>query len=190
MQRDNEVYVGHMLDLSRKVASKTAGVRREDFDRDENLRLALAHLLQTIGEAARRVSRKYQKAHPEIPWGGIVGLRFVSLRVGWLTIQRDTAGYSASWVRPRLVDLLGLHVALPDGSRMLRVRTAAWAAAGPLTTLLVALACRAHGSSRSREPEGPPRFGSETNGPSSGFGPFSPSNASDDTESRTWMRRR
>jgi uncharacterized protein with HEPN domain len=59
MQRDDEVYVGHMLDLSRKVASKTAGVRREDFDRDENLRLALAHLLQTIGEAARRVSREY-----------------------------------------------------------------------------------------------------------------------------------
>lgn len=48
MQRDDEVFVGHMLDLSRKVASKSAGVRREDFDRDEKLRLALAHLLQTI----------------------------------------------------------------------------------------------------------------------------------------------
>jgi uncharacterized protein with HEPN domain len=70
MQRDDDVYVGHMLDLSRKVASKTAGVRRAHFDRDENLRLALAHLLQTIGEAARRVSRDYQRAPPEIPWGG------------------------------------------------------------------------------------------------------------------------
>lgn len=63
MQHDDEVYVGHMLDLARKVASKTSGVRRDDFDRDENLRLALAHQLQTIGEAARRVSREFQKAH-------------------------------------------------------------------------------------------------------------------------------
>ncbi len=75
MQRDDEVYVGHMLDLSRKVAAKIAGVPRQKFDEDENLRLALAHLLQTIGEAARRVSREFQKAHPEIPWGGIVGGR-------------------------------------------------------------------------------------------------------------------
>ncbi|HUL78336.1 MAG TPA: hypothetical protein VL691_13820 [Vicinamibacteria bacterium] len=48
MRRDDEVYVGHMLDVARKVASKIAGIRREDFERDENLRLALAHLLQTI----------------------------------------------------------------------------------------------------------------------------------------------
>lgn len=61
--------------ISRKVASKIAGVRREKLDEDENLRLALAHLLQTIGEAARRVSREFQEAHPEIPWGGIVGMR-------------------------------------------------------------------------------------------------------------------
>ena len=67
MQPDDVVYVGHMLDLSRKVAAKMAGVRREKFDEDENLRLALAHLLQTIGEAARRVSREFQQAHPEIP---------------------------------------------------------------------------------------------------------------------------
>jgi uncharacterized protein with HEPN domain len=75
MRQDDVVYVGHMLDLARKIAAKTTGVRREEFDGDENLRLALAHLLQTIGEAARRVSREFQCAHPEIPWGGIVGMR-------------------------------------------------------------------------------------------------------------------
>jgi uncharacterized protein with HEPN domain len=67
MQRDDGVYVGHMLDLSRKVAGKVVGISREKFDGDENLRLALAHLLQTIGEAARGVSRAFQETHPEIP---------------------------------------------------------------------------------------------------------------------------
>ena len=37
--------------------------------------IALAHVIQIIGEAARRVSPDYQKAHPEIPWREIVGMR-------------------------------------------------------------------------------------------------------------------
>lgn len=67
MQPADEVYVGHMLDLVRKVVAKAERITREEFDRDENLRLALAHLLQTIGEAARRVTRELQAQHPEIP---------------------------------------------------------------------------------------------------------------------------
>jgi hypothetical protein len=45
MQPDDEVYVGHMLDVVGKVIAKTERITREEFDRDENLRLALAHLL-------------------------------------------------------------------------------------------------------------------------------------------------
>ena len=47
------VYVGHMLDMARKAVSKTQGISRETYDADENLRFALIHLIQTIGEAAR-----------------------------------------------------------------------------------------------------------------------------------------
>jgi uncharacterized protein with HEPN domain len=64
-----------MLDLVGKVVAKTERIAREEFDRDENLRLALAHLLQTIGEAARRVSRELQAQHSEIPWAAIIGMR-------------------------------------------------------------------------------------------------------------------
>lgn len=91
MQRDDDVYVGHMLDLSRKVAAKITGVPREKFDEDENLRLALAHLLQTIGEAARRVSREYQKAHPEIPWAGSSECATRSFTTTW-TLTRTSSG--------------------------------------------------------------------------------------------------
>ncbi len=48
------VYVGHMLDTARKAVGKTEGISRETYDADENLRLALIHLIQTIGEAARQ----------------------------------------------------------------------------------------------------------------------------------------
>jgi uncharacterized protein with HEPN domain len=63
MKKDDSIYVGHMLDASRSIVSKMTGVKREAFDQDENLRLAIAHLIQTIGEAATRVSTEYRTAH-------------------------------------------------------------------------------------------------------------------------------
>jgi uncharacterized protein with HEPN domain len=37
--------------------------------------MALAHLVQAIGEAARRVSPEAQATHFEIPWRRIIGMR-------------------------------------------------------------------------------------------------------------------
>jgi uncharacterized protein with HEPN domain len=63
------VYVGHMLDMARKAVSKTQGISRETYDADENLRLALIHLVQTIGEAARQVSvHDYVGVDDDIVW--------------------------------------------------------------------------------------------------------------------------
>ena len=75
MRHDDLVYAGQMLDLARKAIAKVEGLDRNDYDRDENLRLALTHLLQTIGEAARHVSAAYSNAHPDVPWSKIVGMR-------------------------------------------------------------------------------------------------------------------
>jgi uncharacterized protein with HEPN domain len=75
MRKDDLVYVGHMLDTAEKAVQKVAGLDRTAYDADENLRLALAHLIQTIGEAARRVSADFQTAHPEIPWTQVIGIR-------------------------------------------------------------------------------------------------------------------
>jgi uncharacterized protein with HEPN domain len=38
-------------------------------------RLAVERVLQILGEAARRVSPTFRDAHPEVPWGDIIGLR-------------------------------------------------------------------------------------------------------------------
>lgn len=61
------VYVGHMLDTATKAIGKTQELSRQAYDDDENLRLALAHLVQVIGEAARQASQEFARAHPEIP---------------------------------------------------------------------------------------------------------------------------
>ncbi len=75
MPTDDLTYVGHRLDVARRAAAKVRGKTRKDFEEDEKLRLALAYLLQTIGEAARQVSQSFQSAHPTIPWKSIVGMR-------------------------------------------------------------------------------------------------------------------
>lgn len=59
-------------------------------------KFAVARGIEIIGEAARSVSRGFQQAHPEIPWGAIVGMRHrrihdynqVDLDVVW-TVARD-----------------------------------------------------------------------------------------------------
>lgn len=56
-----------MLDTARKAVGKTRGLSRRTYDKDENLRLALTHLIQVIGEAARQISRGSLVSIPRSP---------------------------------------------------------------------------------------------------------------------------
>jgi uncharacterized protein with HEPN domain len=98
-RRDDRVYIEHMIDTANKAINFVEGISREDFDNDELLRLAITHLLQIIGEAARRVSLDFRAAHPEIPWKAIVGMRSkvvhdylnVDEDIVWETVKEDLA---------------------------------------------------------------------------------------------------
>ena len=97
--KNEHVYIQHMIDNSNKAISFVKEISREDFDNDEKLRLALTHLLQIIGEAARRVSPEFRENHPQIPWKEIVGMRSkvvhdylnVDEDMIWSTIKYDLA---------------------------------------------------------------------------------------------------
>jgi uncharacterized protein with HEPN domain len=75
MQKDDSIYVGHMLDTARKVLARVRGKGRSDFDASEDLRVTVAHFIQVIGEAASRVSLPTRERHPEIPWNAVIGMR-------------------------------------------------------------------------------------------------------------------
>jgi uncharacterized protein with HEPN domain len=75
MPKDDFVYVGHMLDKALEALSLVHEKTRQDYDRDTVLRLALTHLIQVIGEAARRVSPSFRDRHAQIPWEAIAGMR-------------------------------------------------------------------------------------------------------------------
>jgi uncharacterized protein with HEPN domain len=95
--KDDLLLLGHMLDVARKISGRVSGLSRTAFDENEDLQLALAHLVQTVGEAARGVSEPGRLKHPSIPWREITGMRHkivhdymdVSFDVLWTVVTRD-----------------------------------------------------------------------------------------------------
>jgi uncharacterized protein with HEPN domain len=111
MSQRDFVYVGHMLDMAKKAVRKTQGISRETFDADENLRFALIHLIQTVGEAARLVSREFCNNHPDIRWADIIGMRHKVVH-DYLGVDDDIVWQVATEDLPKLVaslEALGLQ---------------------------------------------------------------------------------
>ncbi len=74
-RHDDAVRLRHMLDAARKTVSLVAGKSRPEVAADELAQLALARLLEIVGEASGKVSPDYQAAHSEVPWQSMGGLR-------------------------------------------------------------------------------------------------------------------
>jgi uncharacterized protein with HEPN domain len=106
------VYMGHMLDMARKAVRKARDVSRSRYDADEDIRIILAHLVQSIGEAAAHVSQETRRLHAGIPWKQVIGIRHrivhdymdVDYDVVWEVVTRDLPdliGALESFVRPQ-----------------------------------------------------------------------------------------
>lgn len=105
MVKDDQLYLGHMLDVSRLAMAKVEGLGRGELDADENLRLALAHLIQMIGEAARRVSPATCASYPQLPWAEIIGMRHKIVH-DYLGVDFDIVWEVVTGDLPRLADEL------------------------------------------------------------------------------------
>jgi uncharacterized protein with HEPN domain len=84
---------------------KARSLPRDAYNADENLRLALTHLVQVIGEAARHVSREFVAGHPEIPWQDIIGMRHKVVH-DYLGVDEDIVWQVVTEDLPRLVEAL------------------------------------------------------------------------------------
>ncbi len=68
-------YLWDMLDAARAIQNFVLPHSFEEYKSDRMLRGAVERHIEIIGEAASRVSRGFQAAHPEIPWRQIVAQR-------------------------------------------------------------------------------------------------------------------
>ncbi len=74
-RHDDSVRLLHILDAARKAVALAAGKVRVEIETNHVTQLALARLLEIVGEAAGKVSPACREAHPEIPWAAMGGLR-------------------------------------------------------------------------------------------------------------------
>jgi uncharacterized protein with HEPN domain len=68
-------YLLDMLEHAKGVLRAVEDRTLEDYQSDDNVRLALERRIEIIGEAAGRISQAFRDAHPEIPWRKIVAQR-------------------------------------------------------------------------------------------------------------------
>lgn len=75
MKKDDLLYIGHILDAIEKIDGYLKGVDVETFVKTDLLVDATARELLIIGEAANRLSDRFEQEHPEIPFRDIIGMR-------------------------------------------------------------------------------------------------------------------
>ena len=105
MQSDDFLYLGHMLDMARKACERASELDRDEYEFDEDVQLALTHLVQVIGEAARHVSAEGRLSLPEIPWREIIGMRNRIVH-DYLGVDEDVMWEVVTGDLPPLVDIL------------------------------------------------------------------------------------
>ena len=97
MKKDDRIYLVQMLEIAERIARRMSTLSRAEFDSDEDVQLALTHLLQTIGEAARLVGEDTRSKAGGIPWRQITGMRHrvvhdylhINLQIVWDACERD-----------------------------------------------------------------------------------------------------
>lgn len=96
MRRD-EILLLDMLLAAREASEMAEQLTFATFGQNRMAQLAILKAVETVGEAASRVSAETRVANPEIPWTEIVGMRHrlvheyfnVNLTRVWETVNED-----------------------------------------------------------------------------------------------------
>lgn len=110
-ERDDLVFVRHILDAISKIQRYTAGMTWEDFSSDEKTQDAVVRQFEVVGEAAKKVSEAFRSQHPNVPWSQMAKMRDVLIH--HLDIS---AGHEGDTRGPRIstVDRIRPLVCLED----------------------------------------------------------------------------
>lgn len=97
MKKDNLVYLKHILDAIFQIEEYVRDVEYEKFLVNRMIQDAVIREIEIIGEATKRVFRKFTEKYPSIPWKKMAGMRDklihdyfgVDLDAVWDTVEKD-----------------------------------------------------------------------------------------------------
>jgi uncharacterized protein with HEPN domain len=74
-RHDPEVTLRQILQYAQEAVDICQGKTRHDLDQDRMLNLAIARLLEMLGEAANRVPEEIRMKYPDLPWLQMIAAR-------------------------------------------------------------------------------------------------------------------
>lgn len=97
MEKDDLVFVEHILDSIGKVEKYTDSINVHEFVDNDMVQDAVLRNLEIIGEATKNLSNDFRDKNPDIPWRKMAGMRDIlihdylgiDLFAVWETIERD-----------------------------------------------------------------------------------------------------
>ena len=105
MDPDATDQLRHMRDAASAAVEFAAGKDRAVLGSDRMFQFAIVRAVGIIGEAAAHVPDAMRAAHPEIPWGSIVGMRN-RLVHGYFDVDLDTVWETVDVHLPPLIAAL------------------------------------------------------------------------------------
>ena len=109
IERDETVYVRHILDAIDRIGRYIRGVTEDAFFADSMLQDAVVRQLEILGEAAGRISLATCRRAPSIPWAEVRGMRHRLIH-GYFEVDTamvwDVATLDLVELAPKVEDLL------------------------------------------------------------------------------------
>ena len=96
-ERDDTVYLKHILDAIKKIKQYLKNINETSFIQNSLFQDAVIRQIEIIGEAARNISTQLIDEYPSVPWQDVIGMRHklihdyfgVDIEAVWKTATED-----------------------------------------------------------------------------------------------------
>jgi uncharacterized protein with HEPN domain len=95
MNKDNRIYIDHILNSIDLILDYISGHDHDSFSIDSRTQDAVVRQLEIIGEATKQVSREFRNKNPQVPWSEMAGMRDILIH-DYIDVDLDIVWKTAS----------------------------------------------------------------------------------------------